>query len=39
MTTEDDMTNAYVKTLKKTQTLITDFFAKYKEMEPKAKAK
>ena len=39
MTIEDDMTNAYVKTLKKTQTLITDFFAKYKEMEPKEKAK
>ena len=39
MTTEDDMTNAYVKTLKKTQTLITDFFTRYKEMEPKEKAK
>ena len=37
MPNEDDMTNAYVNTLKKTQTLITDFFAKYKEMEPTPK--
>ena len=28
------MTKAYVQTLKKTQTLITDFFKRYPDMEP-----
>ena len=35
MPTEEDMTNAYVQTLKKTQTLITDFFKRYPDMEPR----
>ena len=31
---EEEMTKAYVQTLKKTQTLITDFFKRYPDMEP-----
>ena len=34
MPTEEDMIKAYVQTLKTTQTLITEFFKRYPNMEP-----